>query len=632
MSVSSFLFGGTPPPNINTTTSDTSQLPAWYQEYLQGLMGTANTIAAQPFPQYTGPRLADFNPTQNTAFSNTANLPNVAAGNMSAANGALSSAGNTNIPGAVNSYLSASTSATNNPVNALSPYNATASNYLNTAAGYNPASASAPYLGAAAGLYGASAGINPSAAAAPYMGQASNYMGAAANTATPQGIQSYMSPYIGNVVQGLTNQANMNWTNNIMPGVNNQFIGAGQYASGRNAQVLGQAANDFQTNLSANVANALETGYGMAGTQAGTQAGVLGNLGATSLGQANTAGGLAGQQASILQGAGSGTAGLGSTAGTMAGNTAGIFGALGNTALAQGTAAGAAAGQEAGLQQSAGAIAGNAAQQQGALQTQVGAAQGALGQTAQNMALQSDAALQAVGNQQQGQTQSNLDLAYQDFQNQALWPQTQANFMSQIIRGLPTPGQTTTVNANQPASPFTQFSPSLASTILGIGNAAGASNTTPLFAKGGRVQHLAVGGPPQPAPPQPSQPAPGGDKAQALPNGDLYIPGKALSKMLHRLQADPRGQGTLAFFQHILQSVGSNGIRKTPDGGIIVPKALLMQMIGKIQQGRTQLAQHRAQPQPGGALSRGAPPMAPPAQMPPPQPQRPPMGALSGGM
>lgn len=391
MSATDFLFNGAPPANINSTTSDTSSLPGWYQSYLQGLMGTANTIAAQPYPSYSGPRLADFNSTQNTAFQQAGNINQASAGNNTAANGALTAAANTNIPGAVQPYLDASV-----------------------------------------------------------------------NTATPQGVQSYMSPYLNNQIAGIQNTANQNWNNTIMPSVNNSFIGAGQYASGRNAEVMGQQANQWGQGVDAAIANADQAAYTTAGQQAG-------------------------QQASLLQ-----------TAGNMAGS---------------------------------------AQQQQGALQTAVGSAQGALGQTAQNEALQQSAANQAVGNAQQAQTQSNLDLAYQDFQNQAMWPQTQASFMSDIIRGLPTPGTSTTQSTNAAPSPFSSTSPSIANTLATLGGGA-SGGSTPLFAKGGMVSRLAPGGMPMaPQSPSPTQGGPNPfagypqDRASKTPDGGIYIPRPVANKI-----------------------------------------------------------------------------------------------------
>lgn len=119
-------------------------------------------------------------------------------------------------------------------------------------------------------------------------GAGSPLINASTMAASPLGIQQYMSPYTNNVVQGIQNEANQNWNQNIMPGINNEFVGSGQGMSGRNAQVLGQAAGNFQTGLSSNIANALQSGYSTAGQQAATEAGLLGTAGSTLGNLANT--------------------------------------------------------------------------------------------------------------------------------------------------------------------------------------------------------------------------------------------------------------------------------------------------------------------------------------------------------
>lgn len=398
-------------------------------------MGTANTIAAQQYPQYGGPRLADFNDTQNQAFADASNLSQAPAAANAGAMGALTSAANTNIVGAVQPSVNAATNLANQSTTA----------------------------------------------------------------ATPGGIQSYMSPYTNQVVSGIENLANQNWNNTVMPSVQNSFISAGQFGSGRNAQVLGQAANQWQQGVSADVADALQNGYTVAGNQAATQAGILGTAANTNL--------------------------------------------------------------------SAGQLEGTAAQQQGALQTAAGSALGTLGANQQSQAAQDAAAEQAVGNQQQAQTQSNLDLAYQDFENQAMWPQTQANFMSNIIRGLQSPGTSTTMDSNSAPSAFSSTSPSIANTLSTILNgSSGSSGSGLLFAKGGQVprskgalsmlhphmvRHLAMGGPPMqgpmgPAPqnamqqimPQQGQTAqvsvsPGApqDRASRTTDGGIYIPRAVVNKL-----------------------------------------------------------------------------------------------------
>lgn len=70
MSVADFLFQGSPPPAVSSSssTSTTTNLPEWYQSYLQGLMGRSNAIAGADYQPYQGPRIADFSPEQQQAF------------------------------------------------------------------------------------------------------------------------------------------------------------------------------------------------------------------------------------------------------------------------------------------------------------------------------------------------------------------------------------------------------------------------------------------------------------------------------------------------------------------------------------------------------------------------------------
>lgn len=96
----------------------------------------------------------------------------------------------------------------------------------------------------------------------------------------------YMSPYTSNVVQGLTDAANRNWQNTIMPGINSSMIGNGEFGSTRNADALGQAGVDFQTQLNGTISNALQSGYTGAQAQFNSDATRTQQQGAL---QANTA-------------------------------------------------------------------------------------------------------------------------------------------------------------------------------------------------------------------------------------------------------------------------------------------------------------------------------------------------------
>jgi hypothetical protein len=69
----------------------------------------------------------------------------------------------------------------------------------------------------------------------------------------------------------------------------------------------------------------------------------------------------------------------------------------------------------------------------------------------QGLGAQDIQGMQGIGGLQQALNQQNMDLGYQDFQNQANWPYKQLEFMSNLIRGVPFSSTTTsTGNAQTP--------------------------------------------------------------------------------------------------------------------------------------------------------------------------------------
>lgn len=230
-----------------------------------------------------------------------------------------------------------------------------------------------PGLGAANSAVGTAQGVAGAAGAA-----ANSAVAGPAKNWTDTGTASqYMSPYTSSVVNEIARQGNLNFNNNIMPGITGSMIGAGQFGSERNADVLGRSAALAQQDISGQQASALEAGYTGAENQFNQDA----NRQQT---QQST-------QATTALGAGQ----LGAT-----------------TNLQAGTELGALAQTEHGLQQSD-------AQQ-----------------------------LQAVGQQQQQQTQAGLDT---DYNNTVATQQAgfnNLNTLSSIIRGdqLPT-SQTSTTTA-----------------------------------------------------------------------------------------------------------------------------------------------------------------------------------------
>ena len=138
-------------------------------------------------------------------------------------------------------------------------------------------------------LAGANSAQNIYSAGSPYL------QGAAAQ-GSAQGVNSYMSPFLSQELQGLQTSAQQNWNNSTAPSINDAFIGAGQFGSGRNAQVIGQQASLADQALTGQLANAANSAYNTAGGLAQNQAGILANVG-NSLG--NLANTQAGTQANV---------------------------------------------------------------------------------------------------------------------------------------------------------------------------------------------------------------------------------------------------------------------------------------------------------------------------------------------
>lgn len=71
MALTDFLFGGKAPESVTKYGQSATDTPAWYSDYTQGLIAKANAIAAEPYQKYGLPRLAQFTPYQQQAFSQT---------------------------------------------------------------------------------------------------------------------------------------------------------------------------------------------------------------------------------------------------------------------------------------------------------------------------------------------------------------------------------------------------------------------------------------------------------------------------------------------------------------------------------------------------------------------------------
>jgi hypothetical protein len=144
----------------------------------------------------------------------------------------------------------------------------------------------------------------------------------------------------------------------------------------------------------------------------------------------------------------------------------------------------------------AGQIAGDLYGQDMSTRLQASQGLGGLGQMIQSLRGTDAASLAAAGADQQNQTQRNLDVAYSDFLQQRDYPRTQTDWMSNIIRGMPSMGGTTDTSSTGPSnvyqpSPLSQLA-SLYGLYRGIkedfGDKKGkARGGLARYAKGGKV-------------------------------------------------------------------------------------------------------------------------------------------------
>ena len=447
MAFTDFLFQGSPPPSVTTYGETTTNVPAWYNDYTQGLISRANAIAAEPYQAYGQQRIAGLDPAQEAAYNKTLGLESQYSPLLGQAQ--------QNIQGSAGSSLDASQP------------------YLDTALSYNPYTTAQPLLGEAGSLLRQQVG-DTSALAQPYFQQAGQLTNqgtqSAAGLATPylqqaanltqQGaqtglgnIQDYMNPYTDQVVNRIGELGARNLKENLLPNIQDRAIQSGTFGGSRSGEAIGRALRDTQESTLAQQSAALQQGYTQAGSQ--LQADRARQLQAAQqqqgIGQ-TTAGLTAADYQRMLSGAqqqaamGQAQAGLEGADLARYGQAGAQIGALGQM---QGQLAGQAGTQNLQVGQQVGTLSG----QDFARQLQSGQALGALGQQTQQMGMQNISGLEAAGSTQQQQDQRSLDQAYQDFINQRDYGRGNTAYLNAAIRGLQVPTSTTT-ESNGPASVY----------------------------------------------------------------------------------------------------------------------------------------------------------------------------------
>lgn len=496
--------------NYNYSTQRT-ELPEWYTQYIQQIVGRGMGLADQPYQAYEGPRVAPLNQDQLSSFDMVRGLPGVGAPNYAAAGDLLSRsttahgqdfaeardyfnrAGmpvNTDFSGAIQPGVEAMRAAgERNTWGVAQPYIDDASGYLSGAASGSAYGAGMPYIGQATSPTGL-------ASASPYLGMA--------GTSFPQMASAYMSPYTDAVVNRLGTLAGRNLSENLLPALSDDFIKSGGYGSLRHRDLVGRTVRDLGEYTLGQQAQALEQGYGQAGQlygqDAGRYAGLAGTAGNLGLGQQNlllgagsTLGGLAGADYSRLLGAGQslGQFGLGLSSAQAADAARALQAGQGIGQLGLSAAQAAAAQAEANR---AGYMnAGTARQGLGVSNANIwqNAASGqvALGNTLHGNAGQDASLLNQIGGQQQGQTQQNYDTAYGDWRDQTGYDWQNLGRISNLVNGQSIP--TTNTGQSSTTAPGPNTAAQAGGLILGglaTYNALNRSNGGPVYrARGGRI-------------------------------------------------------------------------------------------------------------------------------------------------
>jgi hypothetical protein len=407
------------------------------QDAIYNQIQIAQNLANKPYQSYDMPTVAELSPLQQQAYANVQKNQGFYQGDIDKAQSGMYDFGSkgtaTDLQTAQNKYLQA-------PATALGQLTK-GQGYFDKAGGLDIVAAANPYLTKADTTTAASLAEKALTAADPYL--------TAAGKSSYTDVGKYMSPYQTGVMDVIAKQGARNLSENLLPGVSDAFIKAGQFGGTRMGEFGSRALRDTQEAVLNQQAQLANQGYGQA--LGASQADL-----ARQAQLAGTVGSISGADLSrVLQGAGQ-YQNLASTAGGLTAQQMQNMASLGQAQTGAGQA-----------QQQFGLSAAQAAQQAQAAdyQRQMSALSQFANMQQQEQAMRSAdvAALEGAGAAQQGQKQRQLSAAEQQFMNEQLYPRQQADFLSTQIRGMaPITPQTTTqsggsTGATYSASPLSQL-------------------------------------------------------------------------------------------------------------------------------------------------------------------------------
>lgn len=357
------IFQGTPQ-SASSYTSSSTETPKWMQDAIYNQVNWSQNLANKPYEAYSLPTVAELSPMQQQAYTGIADSQGGYKQNFNKAQAGMEGMSTAGTSGALNTaqqqYLNPSA-------------NSLAGSNLNT--GQN--------------LFGQAGNLNIVGAGQGFINQAGQ--------SSVSDVNQYMNPYQTNVMDALAQQGARNLSENLLPGVSDSFIKAGQFGSRNMGEFGSRALRDTQESILRQQAPLAQQGY----TQA-MQASAADK--ARQAGLAGTAGQLTNQQMSQL----------------------------GNLATSQTSA-----GQQ---QQQLGLSAANALQatENQDLQRQMSALQSMADMSVADQAAnyRDLSALEAAGQGEQMQMQKELTAAEKEFRDQQLYPQRQLDWLSTQVRGM----------------------------------------------------------------------------------------------------------------------------------------------------------------------------------------------------
>ena len=434
------LFQGSPQTATSYATSST-ETPKWMQDAIYNQIQIAQNIANKPFQSYDMPTVAELSPLQQQAYKNVQSNQGFYQGDIDKAQTGMYDFGSkgtaTDLQTAQNKYLQA-------PATALGQLT-TGQGYFDKAGGLDIVKAGSGYLADANTTTADALAEKALTAADPYL--------TAAGKSSYTDVGKYMSPYQTGVMDVIAKQGARNLSENLLPGVSDAFIKAGQFGGTRMGEFGSRALRDTQESVLNQQAQLANQGYGQALSASQADLARQAQL-------AGTVGSISGADLSrVLQGAGQ-YQNLASTAGGLTAQQMQNLASLGQAQTGAGQA-----------QQQFGLSAAQAQQQAQAAdyQRQMSALSQFANMQQQEQAMRSAdvAALESAGAAQQGQLQNQLNAAKSQFDAEQLYPKQQADFLSTQIRGMApiTPQMQTqsggSTGATYSASPLSQLATGL---------------------------------------------------------------------------------------------------------------------------------------------------------------------------